>query len=145
MTFSLGDSESKRETRLKSGTTHIVINRSYYDSTNHQKPIGHRDIYLPMEVFAGVNHLNMGEVAHPHDLREKLETARDHCLRGNDRCQNGYHERWIQHSWRNSFEERVRVRGFCGITADVGGLSNVRQEETWINKAKPGQLNSPDR
>lgn len=116
---------SKTETRLKTDRTHIIVNRSYYHSTNHQEPISHGDIYLAMKVFAGMNHFNMWEVAHPHDLREELEAARDHCLGGNNRRQYCYYERWVKHSRGYSIEERVRVCSFCGVMANVGSLPNV--------------------
>ena len=98
-----------------------------------------------MEIFAGVDHLDMREVAQSHDLREKLEATRDHRLGGNDCCEDCYHKRWIEHSRRYCVEKRVGVGGFRHVVADVRGLPDISKEKTRVGKANPRDLNCSGR
>lgn len=53
-------------------TSSIVIYRRHNHCPNHQKPIGHGDINLTVKRLARMDHLNVWEIAHPHDLREEV-------------------------------------------------------------------------
>jgi hypothetical protein len=87
----------------------------------------------------------MWKVAQPHDLREQLKAARNHRLGGHKGCEDSDHERWDEPSRRDSVIERISISGSGGITADEGSLSDICQKETGVGKAKPGELNSPDK
>lgn len=124
--------------------THIIVNRGYNHSSNHQEPIGHGNINLTMESLARMNHLNMWEVTHPHNLREELERACNHRLGGHNCCQDGYDERRKEHSRWDTFKKGVTVSKPGGIRAYEGSLSDIGQEETREGEAEPRELNSPD-
>jgi hypothetical protein len=124
--------------------THIMVNRGYNHSSNHQEPIGHGNIYLAMESLTRMNHLNMWEVTRPHNLREELEGACNHCLGGHNCCQDGYDERWIEHSRGNTVKKGVTISKPGGIFAYESGLSDIGQEETREGETEPRELNSPD-
>ena len=60
--------------------THIAVDGCNDHCSDHEKPVGHGHIHLPMELIAGVNHLNLREIAHGRNLREELEGRRDYGL-----------------------------------------------------------------
>lgn len=126
-------------------TTYIVINCSHNHSSNHQKPVGHWDINLAVEVLAGVDHFDMRKVAQSHNLREKLKAACYHCLRSHYCRQDCNDERWVEHSRRYRVEKGVRICSLCDILADIGGLPNICKEEAWVGEADPRELNCPIR
>lgn len=83
-----------------------------------------------MKSLARMHHLDVGKVRQAHDLRQKLETGRNHGLRGNDGGQDGNNETEVQGSWRNCVEEWVRVCGPGSILRDIGRLAGIRKEQT---------------
>jgi hypothetical protein len=124
-------------------TTHIIIHCSHNYSSNHQEPVGHRDVNLAMEQLAGVDHLDMREITQPHNLRKQLEAARYHRLGCNDSRQDSNNERWIERSWGYRVEEGIRVCSLCGVLADIGSLPNICKEEAWVGEGEPRELNRP--
>ena len=52
-----------------------------------------------------------------------LESSCDHGLTGNDGCQYGDHQAWVEHSWWNGLEKRVGIGTL--IRADVCRLADV--------------------
>lgn len=47
---------------------YVVVDRCDNDRANHQQPVGHGDVRLFVEVFAGMNDLDMRKVAKSHHL-----------------------------------------------------------------------------
>ena len=54
------------------------------DGSNHHEPVGYWYVDLSVKGRSGVDHLDLGEVGHSHDLRQQLEDARDDGLRCHD-------------------------------------------------------------
>lgn len=84
-----------------------------------------------MKPLARMHHLDVGEVRQAHDLRQKLETGRNHGLRGDDGGQDGNDQTEIQSSWRNCVEEWVCECGLGSILRDIGRLAGISKNETW--------------
>ena len=52
-----------------------------------------------------------------------LESSCDHRLTGNDGCQNGDHQAWVEHPRGNGIEKRVGIGTL--IRADVCRLADI--------------------
>lgn len=59
---------------------YVVVDGGDDDRANHENPVCHWNIDLAMELLAGVDHLDLREVAHVHDLGQQLKRGGNHSL-----------------------------------------------------------------
>ena len=65
-----------------------MIYRRHDDRAHHQDPVRPRNVHLPVELGGRMNDLDMRGIGKLHELRQQLESARDHGLRGHDSGQD---------------------------------------------------------
>jgi len=122
--------EERKESRgLKTGEAYIVVHGCDNDSPDHQQPVRQRHVHLLMELGACVHRLDVREVRHPHHLRQELEAAGDHGLRGDNGRQHGDHHAEVESPWRHGEEEGIGVRRAGCIGRDERCLANVRNKK----------------
>lgn len=92
-----------------------------------------------------MNGLDVRKVGYVHDLNKQLKTARDHGLGSNNSRKDSDDNTEVKCSRWDGIEKGITVCICCYICIprDVGCLADVGQEQAWVGKAKPGQLNSP--
>ena len=105
--------------------SYIIVYCSDNNSSNHQKPISHRNVDLTVEDVARIDHFDLGEIAHIHHLGEKLESGRNDSLRGDDCGKNRDYKGWVKHSRWDCVKEGVTVGR--GVVRNISCLANITQ------------------